>query len=118
MNIFDYLSDIQTIKSCSLPLEGYSPYMLNRWMSFYSTSLCNEINESCNTYSPSVDKQYHYILLASITPKSKYSKRITYIKKTQEKEDKNAKNIEVLARNAEMSQREYKQLLEFKQNVL
>jgi len=118
MNIFDYLSDIQTVKSCSLPLEGYSPYMLNRWMSFYTSNLCTEINNHCNTYSANIDKLQHYILLSAITPKSKYSKRITYIKKTQEKEDKNSKNIEILARNAEISQREYKELLEFKQNIL
>ena len=113
MTIFDYLADIQTTKSCNLPLDQYSPYMAARWLSFHSTTLAVKLNNNTNVFGAVLDKEQHYKLLSVLTPKVKYAKRISYIKKTSKKEEE--EKYQILASNLEISQRELKEMLEFKQ---
>ena len=80
MTIFDYLGDILVKKKGDLPIEEYVPFMINRWLSFSSSSACQAINESVNSFG-NLDKNIHYKLLISAFPKHKFLPRISYIKK-------------------------------------
>lgn len=114
MTIFEYLADIQVTKSCVLPVDEYSSYMIARWMSFYSPTAAQNINKSVNILNTNLDKTHHYKLMSLITPKTKHVKRINYIKKSainKKEDDKTA----TFAKNLELSQRELQTLLEFKE---
>ena len=112
MTIFDYLKDIVTSKKGDIPLEGYAPFLVNRWLSFLTPSSCLAINESVNSLG-NLDKDIHYKLLVSCFPKQKYMSKINYIKKIKpEKEEKDEK-IAILAKTMELSQKEIEQMLDF-----
>jgi hypothetical protein len=116
MNIFDHLNNIQTIKEGKIHYESYTPYMINRWMSHYSDNLAIKINSTVNTFGVCFNKEEHYKLMCTITPKTKYSKRLNYIKKAAKK-DNEKEDIKTLASNLQISQRELKEMLEFKRNI-
>jgi len=110
--LFEYLKDIFLYKKGSLPLDDYIPFLINRWISFVGNSALS-LNETVNKLS-CLDKSQHYKLLIKCYPKQKRQPFISYIKKVkEEKEEDN--NINLLAQNMEMSQREVKQLLELKE---
>ena len=113
MTIFDYIKDITTYKKGNLPLEGYIPYLINRWLAFVSPQICSAINESVNALG-NVDKEQHYKLLLKLYPKSKVP-FIKYIKKIKEEKTKEDHKVSLLASNMEMSEREVKQLLELRE---
>lgn len=116
MTIFDYLKDIVSAKTGSMPLEGYSQFLINRWLSFINPSSCLAINESVNSLG-NVDKDIHYKLLVSCFPKQKYMSKINYIKKVKvEKEDQDSR-VPILAKTLELSQKEIQQMLDFKENI-
>ena len=110
--LFDYLGDILVKKKGNLPLNDYYPFLINRWLSFAAPSICTALNDTVNKIV--IDKEYHYKLLLTIFPKLKSLPRMNYIKKVK-KEDKED-NILNLAKGLELSQREIKQMLEFKDN--
>ena len=116
MTIFDYLTDIQVTKYCSLPVEDYNGYMVARWLSFYSPKVAHLINETVNIHNTTLDKQHHYKWMSTLVSKSSVSKRINYIKKVSEKKEKENINYVTLAHNLQISQRELKELLEFREN--
>lgn len=109
MTIFDYIKDITTYKKGNLPLEGYIPFLINRWLSFVSPQICGAINESVNNLG-NIDKEQHYKLLLKLYPKSKVP-FIQYIKKVKEEKTKEDDKTSLLASNMEMSQREIRQYL-------
>lgn len=111
--LFDYVKDITYYKKGNLPLEGYIPYLINRWLSFVNPSICSAINESVNSLG-NIDKELHYKLLLKLYPKSKVP-FIKYIKKVKEEKSEEDDKVSLLASNMEMSQREAKQLLELKE---
>lgn len=112
MTIFDYLKDIVSGKKGDMPLEEYTPFLINRWLSFVNPSSCLAINESVNSLG-NLDKNIHYKLLISCFPKQKYMSKINYIKKIKsEKEDKDDK-ISILSKTLELSQKEIQQMLDF-----
>lgn len=116
MTIFDYLKDIISTKKGNIPLEGYSQFLINRWLSFLSPSSCLAINESVNSLG-NIDKDVHYKLLLSCFPKQKYMPKINYIKKTKiDKKDLDDK-IPILAKTMELSQKEIQQMLDFNQII-
>ena len=115
MTIFDYIKDITTYKKGNLPLEGYIPFLINRWLAFISPQICGAINESTNTLG-NIDKEQHYKLLLRLYPKSKVP-FIKYIKKVKEEKTKEDDKVTLLASNMEMSEREVKQLLELKEQL-
>jgi hypothetical protein len=106
--IFDFLQSLLfTKKKIQLGeenLAGYSPYMINRWCSFYSTNLVSLINLSVNRYHQ-LSKFEHYNLLFCLFSKL-FFKRIAYIKKKDLKKDNNDDLITLLAKNLEISKRE------------
>jgi hypothetical protein len=115
VTIFDYIKDITTYKKGNLPLEGYIPYLINRWLAFVSPQICGAINESVNALG-NIDKEQHYKLLLKLYPKSKVP-FIKYIKKIKEEKTEEDSKVFLLASNIEMSVRETKQLLELKEQL-
>jgi hypothetical protein len=117
MTIFDFISSVlfSKKKSClnSVDEESeFSPFMLNRWCSMYSTTTAtfsNIINKYIGVFE---NKKDLYSLFVAVMPKVS-SKRISYIKKVKE-EKKDANNdIEFLANNLELSKREIAEYIAF-----
>jgi hypothetical protein len=115
VTIFDYIKDITTYKKGNLPLEEYTPYLINRWLSFIAPEICVAINESVNCLY-CLDKKYHNKLLLKLYPKSKIP-FIKYIKKIKEEKTKEDDKINMLSLNFETSKREIKLLLELKEQL-
>jgi hypothetical protein len=117
MTIFDFISSVLFTKkkSClnSVDEESeFSPFMLNRWCSMYSTTTAtfsNIINKYIGVFE---NKKDLYSLFVAVMPKVS-SKRISYIKKVKEdKKDANS-DIEFLANNLELSKREIAEYIAF-----
>ena len=106
--IFDFLQSLlftkKKIKLNEENLSSYSPFMINRWCSFYSPNLVNLINLSVNRFHQ-LTKQEHYNLLYCLFSKL-FFKRINYIKKKEIKKESNNEIIDLLAKNLEISKRE------------
>ena len=111
--LFEYIKDITTYKKGNLPLDEYIPFLINRWLSFISSSTCCAINESVNSLG-NIDKLQHYKLLLKLYPKSKQP-YIKYVKRVKEEKSKENEKIDMLASNMKMSRREAKLLLELKE---
>jgi hypothetical protein len=103
-------------KTGSMPLEGYSSFLINRWLSFINPSSCLAINESVNSLG-NIDKDIHYKLLISCFPKQRYMSRINYIKKVKVDEKEIDDKIPILAKTMELSQKEIQQMLDFKEKI-
>jgi len=113
--LFEFVKDITCYKKGNLPLEGYIPYLINRWLSFINPQICNAINESVNSLG-NIDKAQHYKLLLKLYPKSKVP-FIKYIKKVKEEKTEKDNKVSLLACNMEMSEREIKVLLELTEQL-
>ena len=117
MTPFDYLKDIFVTKKGDLPLDEYYPYLINRWLSFINPSIAETINQF-NKQSLLENKQMHYKTMLCLFPKMKYAPRISYIKKPQEEEKQEEdKSIKLLAQKYELSEKEIKSLIAFKQSL-
>lgn len=89
MTIFDFLNIITHDKNhAELDLSDfnvYSPYIINRFLSQYSSDICYIINHTVNKNSEiNWDKEHHYKFLVNALPKLK-KKFIRYIKKSTTK---------------------------------
>ena len=93
--------------------EDYSMFMINRWISMYSSDTCSVINSTVNWLHPIFEtKQQHYRFLSKILPTYR-KKFIQYIKKNKYEEDTAEDElINLLARNLELSKKEVKYLIE------
>lgn len=117
MNFFDLLRKLVFSRKTNaedLDIEGlqsFIPYMLNRWVSFYDKSQAVLVNETFNRFSTIFeDKNEYYKLYYNLLPTCKY-KKISYVKKKKEKEDKADASIAIIARNQMISQREVEMYL-------
>lgn len=107
MTIFDIISDILFLKKkktlTNIDSEsGFSPYMLNRWISMYSNSLaikCNLLNKYM-----AFNKLTLYTLFFNTFDRYP-QKKITYFKKNKEQQNESDTN-QLLANALELSQRE------------
>ena len=110
---FDYLKAITVMKAnTDLPLDDYNHFLINRWMSFMTPAIANVINCTVNQLK-AIDKHQHYQLMLTMIPKSKYFKKMAYIKKTKkDKENKEAENIKRFAICNEISVREIEMMIE------
>jgi hypothetical protein len=117
MTIFDFISSVLFTKekACLTSVDeesNFSPFMLNRWCSMYSkntATFCNIINRYLGVFE---DKKDLYGLFVAVMPKVP-SKRISYIKKIKEEKKEENSDIEMLANNLELSEREIKQYIAF-----
>lgn len=119
MNFFDLLRKLIFSKKTiaeDLDNEGlqqFVPYMLNRWVSFYGKPQAVFVNETFNKFAGLFDdKNEQYKLYYHLLPTSKY-KKIEYVKKKKEKEEKVDDSVPIIARNQMISQREVRMYLDF-----
>ena len=90
MNIFDQLRDIIQHKKNSISEDiefekDFTPYMVQRWLSFYSPQYAIILNYSVNSSWQAVDeKAMWYKFFIGVIPKSRF-RNIKYIKKNKEK---------------------------------
>jgi len=119
--LFDLLDRLLHSKrdlSCNIGDEPVHPFILNRWISMYSTQMAILINNTGNwMYSVFDSDQHKYFkFLQQFLPRVP-KRRIFYIKKNkqpnQPTDDEHQKKVEILARNLELSEREIKCLLEY-----
>lgn len=110
---FDYLDNI-LFKSKKVEISNtFSPYILNRWMSMYSNEIAWLLNITVNNenfFRLSKEDQFKY--LQNIVPKCR-RKRISYLKKNKEKENRpemDENNLNFLSENLELSKREILEL--------
>jgi hypothetical protein len=115
--IFNYLDSILCSKKYITDINHeesqYSSFMCNRWISMYSNTTAEIINESTNKYwSQMMQPKDHYDFLMCLMPK--YSrKKINYIKKVKEDPAAEATNNNAaIARKIEISTREVEQYMQ------
>lgn len=106
MTIFDYLKDILVTKKGNLTLDGYVPFLVNRWLSFSNPTVCEAVGLNLNTKTLLENKELHYKTVIAFFPKLKSCPRINYVKKVKEKEQDADTRINILAQNLEISIRE------------
>lgn len=106
--IFDFLNSIlYSKKNREINHDNnnsYTPFMINRWCSFYNKELANVINITTNRFT-NFSKQEHFYFLKNFLPKYNF-KKIDYIKKKNTKEEEENKELTMLAQNLELSKRE------------
>lgn len=92
-------------------LAQFSPYMVNRWLSFYDSSKAIFVNETINKFASLFeDKSEVYKFYMNLIPKIRF-KKINYIKKAKEKEQDDS-TISVIAKNNLLSNREVKSYID------
>jgi hypothetical protein len=110
MNIFNLIKAVLfTKEKLSFDIENENtvvPYMVNRWLSFYSPDIANIINITTNRFSSTfTDKNVYVNFLCNILPQKK-SKIINYIKRKKEEKSEEDEKIGLLAKRLEISKRE------------
>ena len=105
MTIFDYIKDIIVTKRGDLPLEHYSPYIINRWLSFINPDITSAIAQF-NSRIFLENKEMHYKTMMQLFPKMKHCPRITYVKKKKEEQQEEDPKIKAIAEALEISKRE------------
>ena len=91
--------------------QAFVPFLFNRWLSFYNNDMCVFTNETFNKFSTIFDdKQQAYRLYYYLIPKLKW-KKIKYIKK-KKREPEEEENLELVAKNKNISRRELLQYVE------
>jgi hypothetical protein len=121
MNFFDILRSLLFAKKtaedlCSEGLQQFTPYMVNRWISFYDNSKTIFINETFNKFASLFeDKNEMYKLYFNLIPQSKF-KKINYIKKKKETQNENP-SVAVIAKNNMLSKREILQYIDLTNNT-
>lgn len=117
MTIFDILKSLLVKDKIELNCDEesqFSSFMVNRWLSFYSPEVASYINAFCNTYQGnqnSKQDQFNYIF--HVVPKLKF-KRLEYVKKVK----KEPKEKEAVLIPEFLSQREYKNIVEFSEHIV
>jgi hypothetical protein len=121
MTIFDFIASVLFTKekTCLNSVDeesNFSPYMLNRWCSMYSkttATFSNILNRYIGIFE---DKKDLYSLFVAVMPRVS-SKRISYIKKIKEEKKEENNDIEMLAINLELSEREIRQYIAFSETL-
>jgi D-alanyl-lipoteichoic acid acyltransferase DltB (MBOAT superfamily) len=111
VTIFDYLKDIVVDKTGSLSLDQYSPFIINRWISFINPSLCEAIR-MIDQKTLLENKEMHYKAMISFFPKMKFVPKINYCKKVKELTKNLEENslIKIAAEKLELSTREVQEM--------
>jgi Glu-tRNA(Gln) amidotransferase subunit E-like FAD-binding protein len=115
--IFNYIDSVLYNKNKLNTInEGeteFNFYMVNRWCSMYSADIAQIINQTSNQYKEIFTlKQDQYNYIFNILPKVK-KKRINYIKKIKNEENKEENDISSYAKLLEISEREVKEYIDF-----
>jgi hypothetical protein len=90
--------------------QAFVPFLFNRWLSFYNDNMSLFTNETLNRFSTIFeDKQRTYRMYYYLIPRLKW-KKISYIKKIKKEKDEE-ENLELIAKNKNISARELKQYI-------
>jgi hypothetical protein len=121
MSLFDTIKSVlftKKVDDYSETYQTFTPYMINRYLSFYDKAQATFVNETFNKFTNIFEtKEDNFNLYFNLIPKLKY-KKIEYVKKTTTEKDKDKVNdkkeelITILASNREISQREVKQYMD------
>ena len=96
--------------------SAFVPFLLNRWLSFYSKETTYFVNETLNKYTGLFeDKQELYRLYYNFIPRLKY-KRISYIKKVKKQKEED-EDLVIIAKNNGLSVRELKQYVDLSETL-
>ncbi len=89
--------------------QGFVPFLINRWLTMYNKDTVGFVNETLNKYCGifDTDKQRTYRLYFNLIPRLKF-KRINYIKKKKKEKTEEVENLELIAKNNNISVRELK----------
>lgn len=124
MLIFEYLADIINKKSGTLLDDSeqekeFIPFLIQRWLSMYSSTFLGLVNCSTNTYWRVFEnKQEWYKYFLAIIPRDNNNKRIAYIKKVKKESTSKGidkEHVKFLAERLEISQREVNQYIQVEQ---
>ena len=86
-------------------LQAFTPFMVNRWLSFYDRSKAVFVNETLNKFCGLFeDKENLYELYNNLIPRSSF-KKINYVKKLKEEKTED-EDIPIIAKNNMLSRRE------------
>lgn len=116
--IFNYIDSIlytkKYIGDISDTDSDFSVYMLNRWISMHSPELAETVEKYTNMNISNVcnSKQEQYDFLFYSIPRVR-RKRIEYIKKTKESKEKVTTDVDLLAKQLQLSKREVRESLKF-----
>ena len=117
MNFFQLQNKLfysKKVKAEDLDAEGeqaFVPFMFNRWLSFYNNDMSVFTNETFNRFGTIFDdNQQAYRLYYYLIPRLKW-KKIKYIKK-KKREAEDEENLELIAKNKNISKRELLQYVE------
>ena len=92
--------------------QSFTPFMFNRWLSFYNKGMATFTNETLNRFGGIFqDRQQQYRLYYYFIPRLKF-KRIAYNKKLK-KEVSEEENLDLIARNKNISVRELRSYIDF-----
>ena len=110
MTIFDFISDIifYKKKNCLATVDdesSFTPYLVNRWLSMYSTHVAKTSNILNKYLGIFESKAELYSLFVALIPKSP-NKKINYFKRKKEEVKETNQSIPLLAKTYELSQRE------------
>jgi len=110
MTIFDFISDIifYKKKNCLATVDdesSFTPYLVNRWLSMYSTQIAKTSNILNKYLGIFESKAELYSLFVALIPKSP-NKKINYFKRKKEEVKEVNQSIPLLAKTYELSQRE------------
>jgi len=110
MTIFDFISDIifYKKKNCLATVDdesSFTPYLVNRWLSMYSTHVAKTSNILNKYLGIFESKAELYSLFVALIPKSP-NKKINYFKRKKEEVKEVNQSIPLLAKTYELSQRE------------
>jgi hypothetical protein len=98
-------------------LAQFTPFMVNRWLSFYDNSKTIFVNETLNRFTSLFeDRAEMYKLYNNLIPQFKF-KKINYIKKNKEKKEED-NNIAVIAKNNMLSIREVQSYIDLANNKI
>lgn len=96
-------------------IQQFTPYMVNRWLSFYDKAQCVFVNETLNKFSTIEDnKSSIFKFYYELIPRLKF-KRISYNKKIKEEKSDSDKQKDILmiAKNHNISSREVQLYMDF-----
>lgn len=99
------------VETKSIP---YSPFMINRWLSFLNPTVAQYINTFCNkrSYDSPVE---HLLEIYALLPQSSMPSsmpRLQYIKKIKGEDEKEDPKVDLLSKSLEISKKEAKKILE------
>jgi hypothetical protein len=120
MNFFQILNKIffnkknHTEQANIEDINEFSPYMTNRWLSFYDKTIINFVNDYLNKYNQLfTDMNQTFMFYYHFIPSLKY-KKINYFKR---KKEKDTEEFLFLPKNTFYSVREIKQMRELLKNI-